>query len=481
VSAVQPSRLPWRRSLRARGVLVTLSLLVYVAAAGLHVADERTQINARVQALERLSRHDQALAVAAAGIGATLLDLDAVPGGEAAVTALNATQRQSIAAVTRHLEALEEFDPAHARLPRAVQRSVQALDAAGGPTPWQGLRDALGRAAADVEIRRHQVGDERDALHAQYRRGYDAVTVTTLLLSLIGLVVFGSIAAWFFTRLSGDIRRLEAHARKVVQGSRGSALPVERDDELGQLMHAVNRMASDLDAREREIEIEGQRRSHHDKMLAVAALAAGMAHEVNNPLTVIHGTAQMLKDEAALRQDTPSETRAETILEHARRAAQAARALADAAAPPSPLRDWFDLAALARRALSWMVYDRRYRFLAFDLQTPPELPAVHSAADVVQRVLMQMLALACEAQVQHPRGRDIPVQLALAQHGELIEVRLACAAVPDFTRDDVQRAVLVARAAWTTLGGELAFGQDDLGACHIKLVLPMQRDDKTPR
>jgi hypothetical protein len=93
----------------------------------------------------------------------------------------------------------------------------------------------------------------------------------------------------------------------------------------------------------------------------------------------------------------------------------------------------------------------------------------------------RQVALACDAQVQHPRGRDTPVQLALMQRGGLIEVRLACAASPDFRRDDVQRAVLVARAAWTTLGGELAFCQDDPGACHIKLVLPMQRDDKTPR
>ena len=40
-------------------------------------------------------------------------------------------------------------------------------------------------------------------------------------LSLLGIVVFGAIVAWFFTRLTGDIRRLEAHAHRIVHGGRG--------------------------------------------------------------------------------------------------------------------------------------------------------------------------------------------------------------------------------------------------------------------
>mgnify|MGYP000222731245 CR=1 FL=1 len=59
-----------------------------------------------------------------------------------------------------------------------------------------------------------------------------AAVVVPLGLAAVGLLAFGAVAAWFFVRLAGDVRRLEAHARHIVGGGRGVALAVNRDDEL---------------------------------------------------------------------------------------------------------------------------------------------------------------------------------------------------------------------------------------------------------
>jgi two-component system, NtrC family, sensor kinase len=260
-------------------------------------------------------------------------------------------------------------------------------------------------------------------------------------------VVFGSLAAWFFNRLARDVGRLEAHARQIVHGSRGAALEVHRDDELGRLMDAVNRMAVDLDEREQHIELEGQRRSHQDKMLAVGALAAGVAHEVNNPLAVIAGTAEALKQAALERHDSEAAAEAERILVQ----------------PQPSARDWFDLETLVRRVLQWMGYDRRYRGFVFQLHVEPGLPAVFSSAEVVQQALMQMLSLACDALVAQGEPRAT-VHVALANSGTTVEAQLAFPARLDFLREDVQRTVMLGRAALAPL---------------IKLTLPMDTDAKS--
>lgn len=468
--------LPARKSLRARGVLATLALLLYTVLAGLYVAGERMRINDSVTALEALSRHEKALALAEAAVSSALVDVNETSSAAHAETPPPADLRLYMESCAKLFAALDEFDPGYARLQRAIARSYDSLQAQPVRAAWIDLREAMARAADELDIRRAQLADQRENAVTSYQRSYDAVTVKTMLLSVVGLVAFGTLAAWFFSKLARDIGRLEAHARQIVGGTRGVALEVQRDDELGRLMHAVNRMAADLDEREQRIELDRERRSHQDKMLAVGAVAAGMAHEVNNPLAVIAGSAEAIKAAALQRGDAAAAEDAERIAAQAHRAGQAAQRLADAAAPQPVQRDWIDLLTLVRRVLQWMGYDRRYRGFVFEVQAPPDLPAVYGSAEAVQRVLVQMLTLACDALATQGQPRASP-RITLSRQGSTVTLEIAFPAQLDFTQEDVQRGVLLGRAALAPLGAQLAFGQAPAGGSHIKLNLPMDSNE----
>jgi signal transduction histidine kinase len=250
-------------------------------------------------------------------------------------------------------------------------------------------------------------------------------------------------------------------------------LEVRREDELGRLMHAVNRMADDLDEREQRLALEGQQRSHQDKMMAVGALAAGVAHEVNNPLAVIAGSAQALRDEAAHAAPATVAAQAEQILAQAQRAAQAARQLADVAAPQPADVEWFDLAALVRQVLRWTAYDKRWRGHTFDLRAAPNLSAVRGSAAVVQQVLMQLVPLACESTAtaagMAPR---VAIEVSIAD-AATVRLSLVFQGNPDFARDDAQRTLSLVRAALAPAGARLAVAQDEAGGGRITLDLPV--------
>ena len=463
--------LPLRRSLRGQGLAAMLALLTYVLAAGLYVAASRGNVLANVTALDQLAQHEKVLALAEAGAGAARRDVDGAATAARLATAMPAEVQQAMQACAAQFAALEPFDPAYALLQRSIQRSYQSLSAVPQPAEWSSLREALGRAADELEIRRHRLAEERDALTLAYQRHYDAVTVQSLLLAVVGLALFGTLAAWFFSRLAGDIRRLERHARQIVRGVRGVALPVHRDDELGRLMRAVNRMANDLDERERQIELDNQRRAHHDKMSSVGALAAGIAHEVNNPLAAISGAAQALRGAPPTAQQLDEST--SLILAQADRAARAARQLAEVAAPEAVEPDWIDLNALVRRVIQLIAYDRRYRQLRIEAALDATLPALRTAGDVLRQALTQIVSVACEALVA---AGQPAAALRFETRAEGADIRLSLSLPPvlDFTRPELQRALLICRALIEPQGGRLELGQDEGVLLRVQLSLPAE-------
>ena len=470
----QDPPLPTRKSLRAKAFVATLALLAYLMASVGYVATERAQIYESMQSLDQLAKHERSLALTEAALGAAVLDVHDASSAATSSPGLPSDIVLYMENCTRMFRDLDAFDPTYALLQRAIGRSYEALQAQPVRANWIDLRETMSRAHDELEIRHRVLAERRESLIQTYQRQYDAVTVESLLLAMLGIVVFGSLAAWFFARLTADIRHLEQHARQIVRGSRGVAMKVGRDDELGQLMHAVNRMAVDLDEREKRLELEVQRRSHQDKMLAVGALAAGVAHEVNNPLAVISGVAQEWR--SAELPPTASELAEGTalILAQTQRAALAARHLAEVAAPEAAELDWVDLNALVQRVVQLTGYDRRWRRFGFDTALDAALPAVRTSGNSIQQVLMQMVSLACEAMAaQDTRAGTLRIETLDA--GDSVEVQLIFPPVLDFSRPEVQRTLLLSRAMVEPLRGRLAFGQAPGPGLRIKLALPTDR------
>ena len=87
-------------------------------------------------------------------------------------------------------------------------------------------------------------------------------------------------------------------------------------------------------------------------LAAVAEMAAGAAHELNNPLAVVSGRAQLMRERAR----TAEERKVwQLMAEQAQRISDIITALMEFASPPPPRREAFDLGDLAEQTLKEFV------------------------------------------------------------------------------------------------------------------------------
>jgi signal transduction histidine kinase len=115
----------------------------------------------------------------------------------------------------------------------------------------------------------------------------------TLVCFGLAIVVAGAVGVVLTRSILGPINALRAGTERVGAGDLRGQIEIRGGDEFAALATSFNRMTADL-ARNQEALV----RSH--KLASIGQIAAGVAHEFNNLLSVILGYAKVLRREPAL-------------------------------------------------------------------------------------------------------------------------------------------------------------------------------------
>ncbi|MFA3783739.1 nitrogen regulation protein NR(II) [Melioribacteraceae bacterium 4301-Me] len=131
-----------------------------------------------------------------------------------------------------------------------------------------------------------------------------------------------------------------------------------------------------------------------EKLAVIGQLAAGVAHEIGNPLASISSLVQILQRRS--KDEFISEQLA-NIKENIDRISKIVRELVDFSRPPTYEIGLFDLTDIIKTALGIVKYDKRVKKVKFESELEKNLPKVAVPADQLLQVFVNILLNALDA------------------------------------------------------------------------------------
>jgi two-component system NtrC family sensor kinase len=215
-------------------------------------------------------------------------------------------------------------------------------------------------------------------------------------LMLAGAVLAMALSAAITRRVSHGVRRLVTAARDVAGGNLNATVDVRTNDELAGLADTFNAMARSLRERDERLKEFARRKVMESERLAVVGqLSAGVAHELNNPLTGIVTYAHLLLERAPAAD--PSRDGLQKIVTQAERCRGIIRGLLDFSRPRKPQMRAADINASVRECLSLVERQAMFHNIEIVAALSSGLPPATVDPAQMQQVFMNLIINAAEA------------------------------------------------------------------------------------
>jgi len=275
----------------------------------------------------------------------------------------------------------------------------------GALTTSASLPDAGGTAAAILTV---------SVLERPYLAVRTQMMLTFLLVAAAGVLVVLALTFVITRNMIHPLEQMAAATRRIAQGdfARGVSAP-DSEDEIGLLARSFNKMLAAIKAMKDDAEQWSrtlEERVHErtaelakvqaqmaqaEKMASLGSMAAGVAHELNNPMSGILSLSLLALEE--LPKDSPAHEDLETISRQALRCRTIVRGLLDFSRQSGSAETAVDPTPIVKKTLELLTPQLEALHVALALDLPSNLPAVRIDPGHLQQILTNLVVNAADA------------------------------------------------------------------------------------
>jgi len=189
---------------------------------------------------------------------------------------------------------------------------------------------------------------------------------------------------------------------------------VKSHDDIGRLGAAFNALLEKLETAKRSVErYHYEQMKRADRLASIGEMAAGIAHEIKNPLAGITGVIQVLKKD--LQPGDPKRGVYEEIIAQVERMDKAVRNLLSFARPPEPKMTLVDINEQVGKMLDFLAPQFAKSAISSERRLAPGIPWLALDPDLVQQALLNITLNAIQAM---PAGGKLTVETKVTPPAE---------------------------------------------------------------
>jgi signal transduction histidine kinase len=294
-------------------------------------------------------------------------------------------------------------------------------------------------------------------------------------LGVLLAVAFGQVVSRHIRNL---LHKLEENMRALEQRER------ERDQAQSEL---VGRLEKERELVKEKLQFESQLAAY-EKYAALAQLALGASHEINNPLL---GILSHLELELKAAGSAEEKVEIQQCIAATKRIAATMKGLIDYARPGPPRLTRLNLAGLVQDTFAFLCHHPLFRNTRLEPRIPADLPVITADPNQISQVLMNLLLNS--AQAMPPEGGVISVSAEKVEFAEQIEITVkdtGSGIPPDILPHIFDPFFTTKRGQGTGLGlsitqayvrnhsGEITASSIPNQGTAIRIVLPIRQEGK---
>lgn len=274
-------------------------------------------------------------------------------------------------------------------------------------------------------------------LEAPYLDLRNQVVFTFLGIAFLSVILLSVIAYYVSVSISKPIRELALASDRIAKGDLSQSVRIESHDEIGQLANSFNQMTVALqkatenylsctrtlekkvEEKTDELEKTQDYLIQSEKLASLGKLAAGIAHEINNPLTSIlinsHLISEMLEKDVAFGENI------KLIIDETNRCSKIVKGLLEFSRQSPPEKEFANINEVIEKTLLLFESQVLANNVRVEKKLNENLPVILIDVNKIEQVLTNLILNALDTM---PGGGILVISSQMSVDNQFVEVKI---------------------------------------------------------